>query len=226
MMPICNRLPRLTSILWEWRCSRYALICRQSWSSYAACIQDIKIYICVLLLSACIAQSVHGFGERNLLVKLIVKHIVFFEKRVRKTHQVQQLLDKICLDKYGSTLVLILFTKMCLGTVRELVLILFTKMCLATVWEVAKRLNQVPYANLNHVEWPRHWSYWRTEGLDLVGRLLEVRCSHGSAIHSYVLLSVVLGGWQVDIFDRLRLHFGRCTSFSHDPARCKCHIGA
>jgi hypothetical protein len=48
-------------------------------------------------------------------------------KSVRKTHFIQQLFDKICKEKYGITLVLILFTKMRWGTVRD----------------AAKRLNRV-----------------------------------------------------------------------------------
>ncbi len=40
-------------------------------------------------------------------------------KSVRKTHLIQQLFDKICKEKYGITLVLILFMKTHWGTVRN-----------------------------------------------------------------------------------------------------------
>lgn len=45
------------------------------------------------------------------VVKLIVKQIFFLVRIVKNMHFVQQLLYKICLEKYGSTLVLIVFTK-------------------------------------------------------------------------------------------------------------------
>jgi hypothetical protein len=44
-------------------------------------------------------------------IKNIVKHMVFLVKTIRKTHLIQQLFDKISKEKYGQTLVLILFTK-------------------------------------------------------------------------------------------------------------------
>lgn len=46
-----------------------------------------------------------------LVVKLIVKHIVFIVKCVQNTYLIQQLFDKMSLEKYASTLVLILFIR-------------------------------------------------------------------------------------------------------------------
>ncbi|CAK9868208.1 unnamed protein product [Sphagnum jensenii] len=47
------------------------------------------------------------------------QQIVFLVKSVRNTHLIQQLFDKICKEKYGITLVFILFTKTRWGTVRD-----------------------------------------------------------------------------------------------------------
>jgi uncharacterized membrane protein YwzB len=44
-------------------------------------------------------------------IKNIVKHMVFLVKTIWKTHLIQQLFDKVSKEKYGQTLVLILFTK-------------------------------------------------------------------------------------------------------------------
>ncbi len=44
-------------------------------------------------------------------IKNIVKHMVFLVKTIRKMHLIQQLFNKISKEKYGQTLVLILFTK-------------------------------------------------------------------------------------------------------------------
>jgi len=60
-------------------------------------------------------------------IKNIVKHMVFLVKTIRKTHLIQQLFDKISKEKYGQTLVLILFTKTRWGT----------------ICDAAKRLNRV-----------------------------------------------------------------------------------
>ncbi len=60
-------------------------------------------------------------------IKNIVKHMVFLVKTIRKTHLIQQLFDKISKEKYGQTLVLILFTRTRWGT----------------ICDAAKRLNRV-----------------------------------------------------------------------------------
>jgi hypothetical protein len=60
-------------------------------------------------------------------IKNIVKHMVFLVKTIRKTHLIQQLFDKLSKEKYGQTLVLILFTKTRWGT----------------ICDAAKRLNRV-----------------------------------------------------------------------------------
>jgi hypothetical protein len=60
-------------------------------------------------------------------IKNIVKHMVFLVKTIQKTHLIQQLFDKISNEKYGQTLVLIMFTKMRWGT----------------ICDAAKRLNRV-----------------------------------------------------------------------------------
>jgi hypothetical protein len=60
-------------------------------------------------------------------IKNIVKHMVFLVKTIRKTHLLQQLFDKISKEKYGQTMVLILFTNTCWGT----------------ICDAAKRLNHV-----------------------------------------------------------------------------------
>jgi hypothetical protein len=60
-------------------------------------------------------------------IKNIVKHMVFLVKTIRKTHLIQQLFDKISKEKYGQTLVRILFTKTRWGT----------------ICDAAKRLNRV-----------------------------------------------------------------------------------
>ncbi len=60
-------------------------------------------------------------------IKNIVKHMVFLVKTIQKTHLIQQLFDKISKEKYGQTLVLILFTKTRWGT----------------ICDAAKRLNRV-----------------------------------------------------------------------------------
>jgi hypothetical protein len=49
-------------------------------------------------------------------IKNIVKHMVFLVKTIRKTHLIQQQFDKVSKEKYGQTLVLILFTKKRWGT--------------------------------------------------------------------------------------------------------------
>jgi hypothetical protein len=60
-------------------------------------------------------------------IKNIVKHMVFLVKTIQKTHLLQQLFDKISKEKYGQTMVLILFTKTRWGT----------------ICDAAKRLNRV-----------------------------------------------------------------------------------
>ncbi len=91
------------------------------------CIQDTEF----LFAFGCSPHALHNLCmdlvKEFPVVKLIVKQIVFLVKSVRKTHLIQQLFDKICKEKYGITLVLILFTKTRWGTVRD----------------AAKRLNRV-----------------------------------------------------------------------------------
>jgi hypothetical protein len=91
------------------------------------CIQDIEF----LFAFGCSSHALHNLCmdlvKEFPVVKLIVKQIIFLVKSVRKTHLIQQLFDKICKEKYGITLVLILFTKTRWGTVRD----------------AAKRLNRV-----------------------------------------------------------------------------------
>ncbi len=91
------------------------------------CIQDTEF----LFAFGCSPHALHNLCmdlvKEFPVVKLIVKQIVFLVKSIRKTHLIQQLFDKICKEKYGITLVLILFTKTRWGTVRD----------------TAKRLNRV-----------------------------------------------------------------------------------
>jgi hypothetical protein len=91
------------------------------------CIQDTEF----LFAFGCSSHALHNLCmdlvKEFSVVKLIVKQIVFLVKSVCKTHLIQQLFDKICKEKYGITLVLILFTKTHWGMVRD----------------AAKRLNQV-----------------------------------------------------------------------------------
>jgi hypothetical protein len=91
------------------------------------CIQDIEFMFAFDCSSHALHNLCMDLVKEFPVVKLIVKQIVFLVKSVRKTHLIQQLFDKICKEKYGITLVLILFTKTCWGTVRD----------------AAKRLNQV-----------------------------------------------------------------------------------
>jgi hypothetical protein len=91
------------------------------------CIQDTEF----LFAFGCSSHALHNLCmdlvKEFPVVKLIVKQIVFLVKSVHKTHLIQQLFDKICKEKYGITLMLILFTKTRCGTVRD----------------AAKRLNRV-----------------------------------------------------------------------------------
>ncbi|CAK9873563.1 unnamed protein product [Sphagnum jensenii] len=91
------------------------------------CIQDTEFQF----VFGCSPHALHNLCmdlvKEFPVVKLIVKQIVFLVKSVCKTHLIQQLFDKICKEKYGITLVLILFTKTRWGTVRN----------------AAKRLNRV-----------------------------------------------------------------------------------
>jgi len=92
-------------------------------------------------------------------------------KSVRKTHLILQLFDKICKEKYGITLVLILFMKTRWGTIRD----------------AAKRLNRVQTAmcqlsNDLDVDLPNDLkdliltaSFWK--GVTAVEVLLSVVCS-------------------------------------------------
>jgi len=94
------------------------------------CIQDTEF----LFAFGCSSHALHNLCmdlvKEFPVIKLIVKQIVFLVKSVRKTPLIQQLFDKICKEKYGITLVLILFTKTRWGTVRD----------------AAKRLNRVRMA--------------------------------------------------------------------------------
>jgi hypothetical protein len=75
------------------------------------CIQDTEF----LFTFGCLSHAVHNMCmdlvKEFSIIKLIVKQIIFLVKSVIKTHLIQQLFDKICKEKYGITLVLILFTK-------------------------------------------------------------------------------------------------------------------
>ncbi len=86
---------------------------------HCLCIQDTEF----LFAFGCSSHALHNLCMNLVkefsVVKLIVKQIVFLVKSVRKTHPIQQLFDKICKENYGITLVLILFTKTCWGTVRD-----------------------------------------------------------------------------------------------------------
>jgi hypothetical protein len=91
------------------------------------CIHDTEF----LFVFGCSSHALHNLCmdlvKEFPVVKLIVKQIVFLVKSVRKTHLIQQLFEFFCKEKYGITLVLILFMKTRWGTVQD----------------AAKRLNQV-----------------------------------------------------------------------------------
>jgi hypothetical protein len=76
------------------------------------CIQDDEF----IFAFGCALHALHNLCmdmvKESPGIKSIVKHMVFLVKTIRKTHLVQQLFDKISKEKYGQTLVLILFTKM------------------------------------------------------------------------------------------------------------------
>jgi hypothetical protein len=91
------------------------------------CIQDDEF----VFAFGCALHTLHNLCmdlvKEFLGIKSIVKHMVFLVKTIRKTHLIQQLFEKISKEKYGQTLVLIMFTKTRWGT----------------ICDVAKRLNRV-----------------------------------------------------------------------------------
>ncbi|CAK9203966.1 unnamed protein product [Sphagnum troendelagicum] len=103
--------PRATSILSMRRCSNSA----QTRASIMVklrrlCIQDDEF----VFTFRCALHALHNLCMDLVKefpgIKNIVKHMVFIVKTIQKTHLIQQLFDKISKEKYGQTLVLILFT--------------------------------------------------------------------------------------------------------------------
>jgi hypothetical protein len=83
------------------------------------CIQDTEFLFAFSYSPHALHNLCMDLVKEFPVVKLIVKQIIFLVKSVSMTHLIQQLFNKICKEKYGITLVLIMFTKTRWGTVRD-----------------------------------------------------------------------------------------------------------